>query len=269
MKRDVYTAFWQEVSNSFFIGEAERVPFVRHNMYLAEWLAIGMILAKGFIDVGYFPTVLSRCFITYCIFGCVNDDELIDSFKKYVSDDEAKLINNILSPSFNGDFEENEDLKDFFEVFKCRTLVCKENVHAVICEIARQELIQKPHIMALAIEHLYAEIEPTTKKVLSLFSASPVTEAEKEPFPYFKRFVKGLQVILLKKLLQFLTGSDLITVTEIKVTFYLPTSDFGRRPIAHTCTPTLELPATYNNFCELREEFANILNENTWEINIV
>ena len=29
----------------------------------------------------------------------------------------------------------------------------------------------------------------------------------------------------------------------------------GCRPIAHTCGPVLELPSTYANFVELREQF--------------
>ena len=41
------------------------------------------------------------------------------------------------------------------------------------------------------------------------------------------------------------------------------------RPIARTCGPVLELPSTYTNFVELREEFTNIMNKDKWEIDIV
>ena len=34
-------------------------------------------------------------------------------------------------------------------------------------------------------------------------------------------------------------------------------------------SPSLELPSTYNNFCELSEEFTNILRQNKWEMSIV
>ena len=30
--RDIYSSFWIDVSNSLFIGEKERVPFVRHDL---------------------------------------------------------------------------------------------------------------------------------------------------------------------------------------------------------------------------------------------
>lgn len=38
------------------------------------------------------------------------------------------------------------------------------------------------------------------------------------------------------------------------------------RPIAHTCGPFLELPSTYSNFDELREQFNNILEKDMWEM---
>ena len=50
------------------------------------------------------------------------------------------------------------------------------------------------------------------------------------------------------------------------MTFKKNKSKFTRRPIAHTCGPCLELPSTYSNFCELREEFSNILKKSTWEM---
>ena len=42
-----------------------------------------------------------------------------------------------------------------------------------------------------------------------------------------------------------------------------------RRPVAHTCTFTLEISCTYQSFPEFREEFNSILEANTWEMDIV
>ena len=41
VSRDVYTSFWKEVANSLLIGETERVPYVRHDLFKYEWEAIG------------------------------------------------------------------------------------------------------------------------------------------------------------------------------------------------------------------------------------
>ena len=64
--RDIYSSFWNDISNSLFNGEKERAPFVRHNLYQKEWKAIGKILAKGFKDTGCFPTMVIKSFVQYC-----------------------------------------------------------------------------------------------------------------------------------------------------------------------------------------------------------
>lgn len=58
-------------------------------------------------------------------------------------------------------------------------------------------------------------------------------------------------------------GKRKLEVTCIK------SDGLASRPIAHTCGPVLELPSTYTNYVELREEFANLLNNAKWEIDIV
>ena len=55
----------------------------------------------------------------------------------------------------------------------------------------------------------------------------------------------------LEKLVKFITGSDLLTVSSIDVTFIKYENEFSWRPIAQTGSPSLELSAPYNNFCEL------------------
>ena len=42
--REVYSLFWNEVATCCLIGETERVPFVRHDLYKQEWEAVGKIL---------------------------------------------------------------------------------------------------------------------------------------------------------------------------------------------------------------------------------
>ena len=63
VSRDVYSLFWAEVSDSYLIGTDQRVPFVQHDLYISEREAIGRILIKGYLDFGYFPIVLSYCFV--------------------------------------------------------------------------------------------------------------------------------------------------------------------------------------------------------------
>ena len=80
VSRDVYSLFWSEVCDSYMIGADERDPFVRHDLYTSEWEAVGMILMKGYLDFGYFPIFISYCFKHYCLYGEVEENELIDGF---------------------------------------------------------------------------------------------------------------------------------------------------------------------------------------------
>ena len=69
LARDIYTRFWLELSDGYFIGESSRVPFVRHDMFEEDWSVIGKILVKAFFDLRYFPTILAVAFIQYCFLG--------------------------------------------------------------------------------------------------------------------------------------------------------------------------------------------------------
>ena len=287
VSREIYSSFWKEVSKSLLIGESERVPYVRHDMFTSEWQAVGIILVKGFIDTRYFPTIISQSFIQYILFGIVDNNDLVCSFYQYLSNDEKEMLERCVESNNDEDFT-TDDFFEFLEQYKVHSKVTKQNIKDIVAEIALKELVQKPHIMAAcwkgcferlkkepefsskeSIKVFYESVVPTSKRIIALIDASPNDDAEKDALNYFKRFIRGLNQETLKKLLRFITGSDIIVVDSIGVTFTKPESSFSRRPIPHICAPCLELPATYNNFCELREELTNILDKNNWDIDIV
>ena len=107
---------------------------------------------------------------------------------------------------------------------------------------------------------------PTPNAIIRLFTANISTEAERDGFKYLKQYVRGANEEYCKKFMHFVTGSDIILVSSIKISFIAYTSKFSKRPIAHTCEPLLEIPVSYNNFCELRHEFENILSASSWEM---
>ena len=145
--RDINLSFWIDASSSLFIGEKKRVPFVRHDLYKKEWEAVGKILAKGFNDIGYFRTMISKSFVQHCFYGDVSITELLSSFLNYVSRDERMSFEKHLSDEANNDDVLEDEFLDFLDRFKCRRKVSKENVHEVIVKIARQEVIRKRHLM--------------------------------------------------------------------------------------------------------------------------
>ena len=284
--REVYTLFWNEFANSMTIRERERVPLVRHDHFVEEWNAIGRILVKGFESVSYFPLFISKAFLGYCLFGNqIPDMVFLESFQKYLSKEEEEMIKAVIE---NNSFSEDKDeFDDFLERFQCRSFVKEENLYRIILEIAKQELIQKPHLMISSWESVitsfkahpsfqslaalgafYDKLKPTNKKVLDSFVSLPSTDGERDAFKFLQRFVRGLDETKLLQFLCFTTGMDVMQEKKIEV-MYTKNEGLGSRPIAHTCGPVLEIPSTYPNFVELREEFTNILNKNNCEIDIV
>ena len=55
---------------------------------MSEWETMGMILMRRYLGFGYFPIFISYCFIHYCLYGEVEENELIDGFLKYLTADE-------------------------------------------------------------------------------------------------------------------------------------------------------------------------------------
>ena len=283
---EVYTLFWSEFSISMTIGERERVPFVRHDHFVEEWEAVGRILVKGFVSVSYFPTFLSKAFLCYCLFGNqVPDSMFVDSFTKYLSPVEEEFIVDIIRKNQLPDDE--DELTDFLGRFKCRRVVTTENLSQVILEISKQELVQKPHLMISslrpfvqqlkqypefqtisAVEGFYDSLKPTTKRGLSCLTSNPQSEGERDAFKFLQRFVRGLEMPKLLQFLRFTTAMDIMIDKKIEVTF-IKCEGLSARPIAHTCGPLLEIPSTYANYVELREDFMNILNRDNWEMDII
>lgn len=102
-----------------------------------------------------------------------------------------------------------------------------------------------------------------------MISSNPQTPAENQSLQYFKQYIKAQESQKsIQRLLRFLTGTDILCVEKIEVTF---TKLIGieRRPIAHTCGPNLELPCTHLSYIEFRYELDNILqSDHCMEMNI-
>lgn len=168
-----------------------------------------------------------------------------------------------------------------------KTIPTFENMQEELLKMAHKELIQKPKyalekmaevcrneiIVQIPSEvdllEMYESKRPSVRKVLKMISSNPQTPAENQCLQYFKQYIKAQESQKsIQRLLRFLTGTDILCVEKIEVTF---TKLIGieRRPIAHTCGPTLELPCTYMSYIEFRYELDNILqSDHCMEMNI-
>ena len=251
---------------------------MRYDLFKNEWKAISDILMKGYYDVGYFPVMISKAFLVYSIYGEVDEEILADSFLNYSCEDERETVQNVLAIDAKESIFEREGFLDILDRFKGRSNVTKFKARNIIIELAKQELIQKPHLVAHSwannfkyfkhkedfqsvqdITKFFEKLLAAPKWIIGLIEAKPSSESEKDSLGYLKQYIRGLNQSLLKKFLKFVSGSDLVTFTKINVSFTVPANEFQIRPIVHTCGPLIEVPSAYNNFCELREDFSNIL----------
>ena len=87
---DAIFCFWQEFYNTCTIGKGERVPALRHDFQQNEWTAVARILVKGFLDLGYFPVMLSETFLAGVVFGEIQiaQEFLLQSINRSLAKDE-------------------------------------------------------------------------------------------------------------------------------------------------------------------------------------
>ena len=286
--RDVLTEFWFQFFQSLAIGAASKVPVIRHDYQKREWKAIGRLLLYGYSKEGIFPLPLSQAFIFSCILGeeSISDEMLLNNFRSYISEDEKETMDYCLEN--RGNLPDNPDLMEFLSSYKCYRLPSEENIQDIFCQLAHQELIQKPRYVANCwapilcslktheyfeneskLLSLYEQLKPTPKKVVKILHASPKNDAERNTFNHLKRYVKSLGGNV-SAFLQFTTGASvLLPERQLEVSF-TQLNGLARRPIAHTCGLLLEMPSTYQCYNELVEEFSAILQEKSaWSFDIV
>ncbi len=87
------------------------------------------------------------------------------------------------------------------------------------------------------------------------------TTNEERILGYLRQFIASLSR---EDLRLFLTGSTVCTGLDLSVSFN-SLEGLARRPIAHTCEPSLELSVNYATFPEFVSEFKTYLsNEYSW-----
>ena len=120
-----------------------------------------------------------------------------------------------------------------------------------------------------AIEKLYDKMKATPRKVIAMIDSTPQNQEQQQALSFLKQYIRSLDSTTLAKFLRHCTGAEVMSVEKLTVEFNAVKRGLARRPIAHTCGPTLELPATYLSYNELRTEFVNILDSGYLQMDIV
>ena len=287
VSREVYSAFWTDFLTGEAEGEESRVPAINTKWQEEEWNSVGRILLKGFTDHAVFPLKLNKAFTIALIHGeeHVSPEMLLDSFMSYICPADRDLIKQIMSEGVKEEMK--EDFIDFLDRFGCKLIPTeKDPIRSQIIQIAHNQLIQKPkyaldkikdasqrYLQTLFpaisnIEDMFQLKKPTAKRILNILVATPTTAEESKALGFLQQFIRAQNDESLQKLLRFFTGADTMCVDKIDISF-VTLAGFGRRIIAHTCGPTIELPSTYQCYPEFRKELENQLsNEESFKMNI-
>ena len=90
------------------------------------------------------------------------------------------------------------------------------------------------------------------------------TANEERVLGYLRQFIASLSAKDLRAFLRFCTGSTVCTKNKLSIAFN-SLEGASRRPIAHTCEPSLELSSNYSTYPEFVTEFKAFLsNEYFW-----
>jgi hypothetical protein len=154
----------------------------------------------------------------------ITNDMYLESFKRYVSQAEADMIEKVMECKLPLD---DDDFEDFLSAFDCKKIVNEANITEVLIELAHKELVQKPSYVADCWEKIISplklyfptideltnqlsSLQPTPAKVCRMFNATPATPAEAETLAHLKRWVKGLDDTSLRKFLRLSTAADVL-----------------------------------------------------------
>ena len=107
---------------------------------------------------------------------------------------------------------------------------------------------------------LYQAKSISPAKVLKMFDkVQPLDTNQERIMLYLRQYIGSLNTGDLEQFLRFVTGSCVFMPVKIQVSFN-SLSGTARRPIAHTCEPSLELSSTYVTYLEFAKELKAVMN---------
>ena len=88
-------------------------------------------------------------------------------------------------------------------------------------------------------------------------------------FGYLIRFIRNMKQNELRRYVRFVTGSSVLIIRSINV-YFNNLKGIARRPISHTCSCTLELSVSYQNYLEFEQEFFVVLaSDDAWAMDAI
>ena len=287
--RDMFSGFWSCAFEKFFDGSGSVVPASHPTVDMSIFPMLGKILSHGYIACGFLPVHISFPVIAAVFLG--PDVQISDTilFITYLSYHDACILKSAFGELGSKTFSCNlqSSLMILLGKYGCRQVPSPENIKSLVTKVARHTFVVKPLASlfamfgGIAAEHKGFWKDVTVDHLMEVYLASNATaynalKVIKEPlvldpeplqettYGYLLQYVGNMRNAEVRNFLRFVTGSSALVVDEIKITFN-GLSGVSRRPIAHTCSCTLELSTSYSTYLEFAQEFDAILtSELSW-----
>ncbi|CAC5425678.1 unnamed protein product [Mytilus coruscus] len=227
---------------------------------------IGKIISHAYVLCNYLPQGISPLLYIFAGNGIYTDELLLQTFSAFITETDSKLVNHLLSnTNWDGLHAEIVNLISTYGGFEVPT---KTTVRQSILDLAKITMTVIPCVPISKIKvgmdcyhllwngvtepviiNLMDQYKPTHLKVINLISYTTsddptLCSLEEKVKTYFERFIRSLSNKQLLHFLKFWTSSDILCVPRLYVSFN-STQGFNRRPIANTCSATLQISRFY------------------------
>ena len=277
IKRDVFTLFWRQARSRFLEGiDNSFIPRVT-GMSREQYVLIGRIISYGYVTAGIFPVFLNKAFMQALLCGddSLADQHFRDALLDYLTVYERERLLRLMSATHLS-AEDTDFLVDFADRGGVALAPTVDNIIAIIIEVSRAILVNAPmHSMAKIKEgmlqvrdsshvwcdikagelhRLYSELLPTPEKIASILSANCADQEEERVFSYLRQYTRSLNQENAVAFLRWVTGSETLTITNIKVEFH-KSNEEEPYPRAHVCGGILDISSrgytTYQKFRQI------------------
>ncbi len=291
--REMYSAFWEDAYMNLFDGSSLLIPITHKKSAMSVFPTLGYVLSHGYLVCGYIPCRIAFPSLACILLGTqveIPDALLMSAFADSISPVEATFIKGCFtitglgSEIFSASCQDR--LVSILSRFGTREMSSPGKLREQIIEAAYREFMMKPMAAISSINSgiphthqgfwnefnvkdlydLYCSLTASPSKVVDMIVEPTASNpAQERVFNYLIQYVGNMKVSEVQRFLRFVTGSAVCLSVYITVQFN-SLSGFGRRPISHTCSNSLELSTDYDTYPDFATEFNAILNENeyTW-----
>ncbi|XP_071842527.1 uncharacterized protein [Apostichopus japonicus] len=279
LTKEALTLFWNNVTKEFFTGEHITVPGLPlHRLRKEEWKfrSLGRILTHTVALTGALPCRLSQSGIIAMVFDSgVNPEYLWKDCLMFVSPAENVLIYKALNDFASLTPTLLDRLTTFFSVNGLLEVPKRDEIRDQLLAIATEKLVKSPsrfyalmregipeahlglfwrHLSLEHVSYIMDSQRPTPSRVVEALRTADDLRPQEECVLYFlTEYIRSHDTDDLLNFLLFATASIHLPEGGITVSF-VATSGLLRRPVAHTCSNTLEISTAYNSSQEFKRE---------------